>query len=96
MAHFIGLYYPFIHFRDEAWLMTVALYWDRVKRIVPEHYKLQDSDTVKALTEQLGLIENEAPSIDDEWPVREDFVKFVIANTPTLIDKYGLKNRPLG
>ena len=35
MANFIGLYYPFIHFKDEAWLKAITLYWDRVKRIVP-------------------------------------------------------------
>jgi hypothetical protein len=27
------LYYPFIHFRDEAWLKLGALYWDDVSRI---------------------------------------------------------------
>ena len=31
----IGLYHPFIHFKDDDWLKLSALYWDRMARIVP-------------------------------------------------------------
>ena len=34
----IGLYHPFIHFKDDAWLKLSALYWDRMARIVPPSY----------------------------------------------------------
>jgi hypothetical protein len=37
------LYYPFIHFRDEAWLKLSALYWDDVTRIVPKSYAPRDT-----------------------------------------------------
>ncbi len=46
---YVGLYYPFIHFRDEVWLKLTSLYWDRMGRIVPEDYRLRDSDTVRQL-----------------------------------------------
>ena len=33
---YVGLYYPFIDFRDEGWLKLTALYWDSLRRIVPQ------------------------------------------------------------
>lgn len=32
-----ALYYPFIHIRKPEYLKAGLLYWDRVRRIVPEH-----------------------------------------------------------
>jgi hypothetical protein len=92
MANFIGLYYPFIHFKDEAWLKTMALYWDGVKRIVPSDYELHDSETVEKLAGS-GLIENVLPQPDDEWPVRDPFVQFLMNNTVTLRNRYGIEHR---
>ena len=68
MAHYIGLYYPFIHFKDDAWLKLTALYWDKMGRIVPETYKTEDTDTVKQLADRSGYIETFRPS----W-VRPEF-----------------------
>ncbi len=51
MPNFLGLCYPFTHFKDEAWLNTMALCWDGVKRIVPSELPLHDSDTVKQLVD---------------------------------------------
>ncbi len=56
-----GLYYPYIHFRDDAWLKTTALYWPKMHRIVPDGYRTEDSDTVRALTAELGFIEDVDP-----------------------------------
>jgi hypothetical protein len=92
MANFIGLYYPYIHFKDEAWLKTIALYWDGVKRIVPSGYPLNDSETVKTLSGELGLIENVRPS-PDEWPVRDSFVQFLLSNAAELRGRYGVEHR---
>ena len=30
----IGLYYPWIHFRDDDWVKVAMLYWDRLQRIL--------------------------------------------------------------
>jgi hypothetical protein len=59
----IGLYYPFIHFQDVAWLKLSALYWDRMNRIVPRGYALHDHEDVAAFVDS-GFVENEYP---DEW-----------------------------
>jgi hypothetical protein len=34
-----ALYYPFIEVRDERWLRSACLFWDRIRTIVPESYR---------------------------------------------------------
>lgn len=51
-----GLYYPFIHFRDEGWLKTAALYWPSMARIVPSGYNTRDSRTVRTLIDELDFV----------------------------------------
>ena len=62
MTSKVGLYYPFIHFRDPAWLKVCALYWDGMKRIVPEGVTLRDSDDVNALKD-IGFVQDESPTM---------------------------------
>ncbi|MGW2463906.1 DUF6236 family protein [Streptomyces sp. NPDC001761] len=61
MLPHIGLYYPYIHFRDESWLKTAALYWREMARVVPEGYQLSDSRTTRVLTEELHFITEVGP-----------------------------------
>lgn len=49
MGPYNALYYPYIHFKSDAWLKVAALYWDSLGRVVPRQYVTDDSDTVKAL-----------------------------------------------
>ncbi|MFE1883061.1 DUF6236 family protein [Streptomyces diastatochromogenes] len=56
MLQQIGLYYPYIHFRDDAWLKTAALYWPKMARVVPAGYPLADSDTVRTLSDELDFV----------------------------------------
>jgi hypothetical protein len=60
MVTYFGLYYPFIHFRNEGWLKLAALYWDGMNRIVPMGASLHDSDEVKRLVDA-QFIQNRAP-----------------------------------
>lgn len=60
MVTYLGLYYPFIHFRDEGWLKLTALYWDGMRRIVPTDVALHDTDEVKRLIDA-GFIQNKSP-----------------------------------
>lgn len=41
------LYYPTIEIRDEEWLKSALLVWDKVYRIVPKHHVPNDSDEIK-------------------------------------------------
>lgn len=88
-AH-IGLYYPFINFRSDAWLKTAALYWDKIARIVPTAYPTRDSDTVKALRQELAFIENVDP-VDYKESTGRDFFRFVNRNQVELHKRYAVR-----
>ena len=61
MPTYHGLYFPYIHFQDEAWLKTAALYWDRMYRIVPSGMRPNDTDEVKRF-EELRFVGSRDPS----------------------------------
>jgi hypothetical protein len=42
-----GLYFPFVHIRDDDWLKMAALYWPSVRRLVPADYLKHDSATAR-------------------------------------------------
>ncbi|MFF9364468.1 DUF6236 family protein [Streptomyces griseoluteus] len=63
----VGLYYPFIHFRDERWLKTAALYWRELARVVPKGYRLSDSRTARVLCEELDFVQ----PVDPAQPARQ-------------------------
>jgi hypothetical protein len=52
----IGLYYPYIHIRDEQWLKLAALYWPRLARVLPHDFPVPDSETVRTLVDELDFI----------------------------------------
>ncbi|GAA1719082.1 hypothetical protein GCM10009745_80010 [Kribbella yunnanensis] len=58
----IGLYYPYIHVRDQDWLFGAALYWQKIGRIVPAGFGPTDSTAVRALTSDLDLMVNVRPA----------------------------------
>lgn len=89
MTSSIGLYYPYIHFRDEAWLKVSALYWDTMTRIVPSHYRTHDSDTVRHLAEDLGFIHNITPH-EEILTVGEKFLQVLTKHATKIQTHYGL------
>ncbi|MGD8331858.1 MAG: hypothetical protein PVJ49_20665, partial [Acidobacteriota bacterium] len=85
----IGLYYPFIHFKSDAWLKLSALYWDRMARIVPPSYQTEDSDTVRALA---GFVVDESPGkVNPEF--HQTFADFVREFEQPLLAKYRVADR---
>jgi hypothetical protein len=86
---YAGLYYPFIHFKDERWLKLSALYWDQMGRIVPSGYTPQDGDAVRELG---SFVETLRP----EWVgpnFGPTFVEFVEAHGRQLRGRYGVSLR---
>lgn len=77
----IGLYYPYIHFRDERWLKTAALYWPRIARIVDDDYPIHDSELVKRLIGELDFIVNVQPSSARD-SLAEPFAKLISPSWP--------------
>jgi hypothetical protein len=55
-----GLYFPFVHVRDDNWLKAVALYWPSVSRLVPDGYLKRDSPTARALADA-GVLRDREP-----------------------------------
>ncbi len=51
----IGLYYPYVHVQDDVWMKTAALYWPQMARVVPDGYPVRDTDSARALADQLDF-----------------------------------------
>lgn len=85
------LYYPFIHFRDEAWLKLSALYWDDVTRIVPRTYATRDSRDVKTL-EDAGVLKRIDPAAY-EAQVSRLFSLLLARHERKLLGRYHVKLR---
>jgi hypothetical protein len=85
------LYYPFIHFRDPAWLKLSALYWDDVTRIVPKSYVTRDSRDVRAL-EDAGLVRRADPG-PYEASVTQLFELLLSRHERALVKRYDIAGR---
>jgi hypothetical protein len=83
----IGLYYPFINFRDENWLKIALLYWDRLSRIIPRSYENTDSEAVRRVGGELNAIIDSHP--DDAPPeALRQFRELILQEAPALRKKY--------
>ncbi|MGW7521292.1 DUF6236 family protein [Streptomyces sp. NPDC054796] len=90
----IGLYYPYIHFRSDAWLKTAALYWPHLARVVPGDYELRDSRTVRALADDLGFITAIGPARTAE-AIAPVFLEVIERHGDALARRYGHPERGL-
>jgi hypothetical protein len=85
----IGLYYPFIHFRDENWLKLALIYWSKVARIVPESYKTHDSGEVCRVQDELDAVINCSPK--PAFDAVAHFIKFIERNATRLRKRYDIR-----
>jgi hypothetical protein len=70
------LYYPTIEIRDEEWLKSALLVWDKVYRIVPKHHTPNDSDEIKEAIDN-DLIRSIVLEEDDLKGVSSNFTEFM-------------------
>lgn len=71
-----ALYYPYIHIQNENWLKLALLYFDGIRRIVPQYADLHDSPVVREVVDR-GLLEKTFPESYREAAenkFREDFL----------------------
>jgi hypothetical protein len=87
----IGLYYPYIHIRNDAWLKMALLYWDRIARIVPDNYHTEDSEAVKRVAGELDAIKNESPRRASR-EVSHQYAKFITKHRKKLRKRYAIKH----
>ena len=85
----IGLYYPFINFRNENWLKVALLYWDRISRIIPRTYDSIDSDAVQRVRGELDAIVDSHP---DQAPpaAMHEFRELLLQEARALRNKYAV------
>jgi hypothetical protein len=93
MVTHVGLYYPFIHFRDEGWLKLSALYWDGMGRIVPAGARVHDSDEVKHLVDA-NFIQNKNPVLA-ALEIARPFRELVSNHGDALRTQFDVANRDL-
>lgn len=93
--NFIGLYYPYIHFRDDSWLKASALYWDKVNRIVPGDMigRTDDSWTVKLFKDELGFIDDIPPGFYETKVVGDVFAKVLQTHERELQERFHISKK---
>jgi hypothetical protein len=84
-----GLYYPYVHVRDDAWLKVAALYWPSLRRIVPSGYLKHDSPTAQRLFEASILRDEEPRRLLD--PVGRDLATALQENAYKLVPDYTIE-----
>jgi len=92
-----GLYFPYVHVRDDAWLKAAALYWPSVRRLVPRGYLKHDSPTAETFFRARVLRDQDPQSVITNlgW----DLVQALDTNADSLMSKYSLQQaygEPLG
>jgi hypothetical protein len=93
MGEEIGLYYPYFHVRDDAWLKAAALYLPKVARVRPPGYPVRDSATASVLRDELGFLLDVDPGPQAAATARE-FEALVRQEEATLLRRYRLPRYP--
>src|SRR5580700_11419841 len=84
-----GLYFPYIHVRDDAWLKIAALYWPSVRRLVPFGYVKHDSPTAQLFFDA-EILRDEVPGSlvnSMTW----DLLRILKDNADLLIQDYSIE-----
>ena len=93
-----GLYYPYANFRSDAWIKAAVLHWPLVGRIMPVadgRRVVEDSDTVRELRDELGVIVDVLPGRKAENEVQEVFFTVLDRNAAELRGQFGLETLPI-
>jgi Family of unknown function (DUF6236) len=89
----VGLYYPWINFRDENWLKLSLLYWQRMLRIAPGRTGEARSGLVHLLEEE-GLVTAIDPGPAALTNVARLVARVIEAHEAQVRTRYGLSGRP--
>lgn len=68
-----ALYYPSMEFRSISWLKGMLLFWDGIRRIVPESYTPNDDEEIKPFIDA-GIIKSIDPG-KDAAAIADEFTK---------------------
>ncbi|MEW1913810.1 DUF6236 family protein [Kitasatospora sp. NPDC085895] len=92
MALQTGLYYPYVHLRDESWAKAAALYWRNLARVVPAGFPVRDREVVRELNQGSGfLIDTDPrPAVEAVAPA---FIAAVRDNAEALRARFAVEDR---
>ncbi|WP_199037410.1 DUF6236 family protein [Glycomyces salinus] len=93
MVTSIGLYYPYTHFHDRAWLKLAALYWPNMARIAPLGYSDGDNRDARVLREELDFILDLGPRADVLVDASARVSGALREHGPDLVDRYRIPIR---
>ncbi|MFJ6918628.1 DUF6236 family protein [Streptomyces sp. NPDC101133] len=85
----IGLYYPFFHVRDDAWLKAAALYLPRIARLRPPGYPMGDSRTASVLRDELDFLQDIDPG-QQATAVAGEFEALIDREGDRILELYGI------
>lgn len=94
MALRTGLYYPYVHLRDESWAKAAAVYWRNLARVVPDGFPVRDREVVRELNQGSGFLVDTDPRQAAE-AVAPKFVAAVRDNAEALRDRFAVRGRAL-
>ncbi len=92
-----ALYYPYIHVQNENWLKCALLYWDRIRRIVPN--ELEDDALVNRYTKEGLLVDTNCLDYRDDaaslfkthfLPVIEGDLRSSLADSSELLSELSM------
>lgn len=83
----IGLYYPYVHMRDENWMKVAALYWPRMARVVPRGFPVADSPVAATLHSDLDFLVDVDPE-EAAQAVAPRFIRVVDQYESALRERY--------
>ncbi|MEU2391902.1 DUF6236 family protein [Streptomyces sp. NPDC007369] len=92
MALQTGLYYPYVHLRDESWAKAAALYWRNMARVVPAGFPVRDREVVRELNQGSDFLVDKDPRLATEV-VAPAFIAAVQDNAEVLRARFAVEGR---
>ncbi|MBV8810550.1 MAG: hypothetical protein JO033_17920 [Acidobacteriaceae bacterium] len=94
-----ALYYPYIHIRNENWLKSALLAFQKVHRIVPNRFTLSDNNVIQpylALVDKKGnpLLDQARIYSDRVQRAQNDLFENLKKHERTLVKRYSEKRTP--
>ncbi|MGW8779497.1 DUF6236 family protein [Streptomyces sp. NPDC055796] len=87
-----GLYYPYVHLRDNSWAKAAALYWRNLARVVPTGFRVRDRAVVRELNQGTGFLVDHDPRLAAEV-VAPAFLAAIQDNAQALRTRFAVRGR---
>jgi hypothetical protein len=83
-----ALYYPWMHFQDDNWVKLALLTWDSVARVRARDVDDRDSEVVRQVKNESGLLVEISPSSADLTDVADSFGEVLGTLSADVLSRY--------